>query len=127
MQDNPDDLFYTESHEWISVDGAIATIGITEHAQAQMGELVFVELPEVGDVLDEGNEAGVVESVKTASDFYCPLNGEVIEVNALLLDNPAMVNEHPYAEGWLYKLKIDKPEQLESLMNADDYSQLAAD
>lgn len=127
MQDNPDDLFYTESHEWVSVDGDIATVGITEHAQAQMGELVFVELPEVGDVLDAGNEAGVVESVKTASDFYCPLNGEVIEVNSLLLDNPATVNDHPYAEGWLYKLKIDKPDQIENLLSADDYSSIAAD
>ena len=92
-----------------------------------MGELVFVELPEVGDVLDAGNEAGVVESVKTASDFYCPLNGEVIEVNSLLLDNPATVNDHPYAEGWLYKLKIDKPDQIENLLSADDYSSIAAD
>lgn len=127
MQDNPEDLFYTESHEWISIEDNIATIGITEHAQAQMGELVFVELPDVGDVLDAGNEAGVVESVKTASDFYCPLNGEIVEVNAGLLDNPAMVNEHPYAEGWLYKIKIDKPEQVEDLMSAADYSRIAAD
>lgn len=127
MQDNPDDLHYTESHEWVSVVDDIATVGITEHAQAQMGELVFVELPEVGDVLDQGNEAGVVESVKTASDFYCPLNGEVIEVNNTLLENPATVNEHPYAEGWLFKLKIDKPEQIDDLLSADEYETSTAD
>lgn len=127
MQDNPDDLHYTESHEWVSVVDDIATVGITEHAQAQMGELVFVELPEVGDVLDQGNEAGVVESVKTASDFYCPLNGEVIEVNNTLLENPATVNEHPYAEGWLFKLKIDKPEQIDDLLSADEYENSTAD
>lgn len=123
MQENPNDLHYSESHEWVSVDGDTATVGITYHAQAQMGELVFVELPEVGDVLDAGNEAGVVESVKTASDFYSPVSGEVVEINTDLVEHPEMVNQYPYAEGWLFKIKLEKPDQVNDLLSADDYAE----
>jgi glycine cleavage system H protein len=123
MQENPEHLYYSESHEWVSVNGDVATIGITDHAQAQLGELVFVELPEVGDVLDAGDEIAVVESVKTASDVYTPVSGEVVEINDALLEEPQLVNDQPYAEGWLFKIKLEKPAQVEELMSAAEYTE----
>lgn len=127
MLENPEGIGYTESHEWVSVNDDIATVGITHHAQSQLGELVFVELPEVGDVLDAGNEAAVVESVKTASDVYTPVSGEVVEVNDELSDSPQTVNERPYAEGWLFKIRLEKPEEVEELMSAEEYTELNPD
>jgi glycine cleavage system H protein len=127
MQENPEYLKYTESHEWVSLDGNIATVGITHHAQAQMGDLVYIELPEVGDVFDQGEEIVVVESVKTASDVYCPMSGKIIEVNKEALETPEMINEQPYAEGWLVKIEVEKPEQLDDFMNAEEYTETSQD
>lgn len=127
MQENPDHLKYTESHEWVSLNGDIATVGITHHAQASMGDLVFIELPDVGDVLDQGEDACVVESVKTASDVYCPMSGEIVEVNTEVLESPEIVNEQPYAEGWLFKIRVEKPEQLDDLMDAEEYTETSQD
>ena len=103
MSNIPNELKYTKSHEWVKVDGDVATVGITEHAQSLLGDLVFVELPEVGDELSAGDDACVVESVKAASDVYTPINGEVLEVNNGVVEDPAQVNNEPYQGGWLFK------------------------
>lgn len=123
MSNIPSDLMYTQSHEWVRDEGDdTVTIGITDHAQELLGDLVFVELPEIGDSFDTGGEAGVVESVKAASDIYCPVSGEVIEVNEDLTDAPETVNEQPYDGGWIYKLKLTDPSELDGLMNAEGYT-----
>lgn len=119
----PQELHYSESHEWIQVDSAgVATIGITDHAQDQLGEVVFVELPEVGSNVAAGEEAVVVESVKTAADVYSPVSGEVVAINETLESEPNQVNHTPYAEGWLFKVKLADPEEAAQLMTADAYS-----
>lgn len=117
-------IFFTEDHEWLSVEGDIATVGITNHAQEQLGDLVFVELPEVERVVEKGEAIVVVESVKAASDVYAPLNGEVIEINEELDGNPALVNSAAEAEGWLWKMKISDAAQLEGLLDAAGYQAL---
>ena len=122
MSNIPNELKYTKSHEWIKVDGDVATVGITEHAQSLLGDLVYVELPEVGDELSAGDDACVVESVKAASDVYAPVDGEVLEINDGVVDDPAQVNSEPYTGGWLFKLKISDSTQLSNLMSASDYS-----
>ncbi|MDF1759280.1 MAG: glycine cleavage system protein GcvH [Coxiellaceae bacterium] len=120
----PQELHYSESHEWILIDeNNVATVGITDHAQDQLGEVVFVELPEVGSEVVAGEEAVVVESVKTAADVYSPLTGEVVEVNTSLEDEPNQVNHTPYTEGWLYKVKINDKKEMEQLMTADAYTE----
>jgi len=121
MSNIPNELKYTKSHEWVKVDGDVATVGITEHAQSLLGDLVYVELPEVGDELSAGDDACVVESVKAASDAYAPIDGEVLEVNDTVVDDPAQVNNEPYNDGWLFKLKISDSSQLDNLMSATDY------
>lgn len=113
--------YYTEDHEWIQIEGDTATVGITDHAQEQLGDLVFVELPEVGRTLAKGEETVVVESVKAASDVYAPVAGEVTAVNGELAGDPALVNRAPLGDGWLFKLKIADPSQLEGLMDAEAY------
>jgi glycine cleavage system H protein len=122
MSDTPNELKYAKSHEWVRLeeDGTVTT-GITHHAQEQLGDVVFVELPEVGTVLKAQDEAGVVESVKAASDIYAPVNGEVIAVNDSLSDDPELINKDPYGAGWIYKLRIDNEADLEDLMSADEY------
>lgn len=123
MSTIPQELHYSESHEWIQVDSnSIATIGITDHAQDQLGEVVFVELPEVGSKVAAGEEAVVVESVKTAADVYSPVSGEVVAINESLESEPNQVNHNPYAEGWLFKVKLNDPEEAAQLMTADAYS-----
>ena len=117
----PSDLKYSKSHEWLRIEDDEATIGITDHAQALLGDLVFVELPEVGSTLDAEEASAVVESVKAASDIYAPMAGEVIEVNDSLADAPENVNEEPYGEGWIYKLRLDNIDAQGDLMNAEDY------
>ncbi|MBX8799650.1 glycine cleavage system protein GcvH (plasmid) [Pseudochrobactrum algeriensis] len=117
-------IFFTEDHEWLSVEGDIATVGITNHAQEQLGDLVFVELPEVERVVEKGEAIVVVESVKAASDVYAPLNGEVIEINEELNGNPALVNSAAEGEGWLWKMKISDAAQLEGLLDAAGYQAL---
>lgn len=122
MSDTPNELKYAKSHEWVRLeeDGTITT-GITHHAQEQLGDVVFVELPEVGTVLKAQDEAGVVESVKAASDIYAPISGEVIAVNESLGDDPELINKDPYGAGWIYKLRIDNESDLADLMSADEY------
>ena len=117
-------IFFTEDHEWLSVEGDIATVAITNHAQEQLGDLVFVELPEVERVVEKGEAIVVVESVKAASDVYAPLNGEVIEINEELNGNPALVNSAAEGEGWLWKMKVSDESQLEGLLDAAGYQAL---
>lgn len=121
MSEIPSELRYTKSHEWVLVEGDIATIGITDHAQEQLGDLVFVELPEEGATLAAEDACCVVESVKAASDVYTPLSGEVIEVNEALADAPEVINESPYDDGWLFKLRMSAETELDDLMDADAY------
>lgn len=113
--------YFTEDHEWIDLDGDIATVGITEYAQSQLGDIVFVETPDEGKEVSKGDDAAVVESVKAASDVYAPVSGTVIEGNEALADNPALVNEDPEGEGWFFKLTLADPSELESLMNESAY------
>jgi glycine cleavage system H protein len=128
MSRTPKELRYASTHEWarLEKDGTV-TVGITDHAQQALGDVVFVELPEEGAVLAAGDEAGVVESVKAASDIYAPLSGEVIAVNTVLEDNPETVNEDPYNDGWFYKLQPADVSELEDLLSADDYKQQCED
>ena len=116
----PEDLKYAKSHEWVMVEGDVATVGITQFAQEQLGDLTFVELPEVGDTFEQGAEMGSVESVKAASEIYAPVAGEVIEVNEELEDAPEKVNEEPYGAGWLLKFKIKG--EPEGLLDAQGYA-----
>lgn len=118
----PKNCRYTKQHVWVSVDGGIATTGITEYAQGELGEIVFVELPEKDAQFETGSSFGVVESTKTASDVYTPLAGRVVEVNETLSDTPSTVNEDPYGKGWLAKFADFDASQLDSLMTADEYS-----
>ena len=122
MSSVPSDLKYTESHEWISVeaDGSVR-IGITDHAQEQLGDLVFVELPAQGERLDQGESCAVVESVKAASDIYAPITGEVVGVNESLEDDPGQINADPYGDGWLFAVNLEDVSELEGLMDAEAY------
>ena len=123
MSNIPADLMFTSSHEWVRDEGDdTVTIGITDHAQELLGDLVFVELPDIGDVIETGGEAGVVESVKAASDIYTPVTGEVIEINEDLVDSPELVNEQPYDNGWIYKIKLSNSSEMEDLLDAEAYS-----
>jgi glycine cleavage system H protein len=120
----PDDLKYATSHEWARVDDdGVATIGISHHAQDALGDIVFVELPEVGAMVNAKEEVAVVESVKAASDIYCPLSGEVIEINEALVEAPETVNSLPYDNGWFFKVKLNDPAELNELMDAEAYSE----
>jgi glycine cleavage system H protein len=113
--------YFTEEHEWISVEGDTATVGITDFAQAQLGDIVFVEVPDAGKQVTKGGDAAVVESVKAASDVYAPVTGTVTEGNQALADDPSLVNSDPEGEGWFFKLQLSDPSQLEGLMDADAY------
>ena len=118
--------YFTEEHEWIDVDGDVATVGITDFAQGQLGDIVFVELPEIGKSVGQGAEAAVVESVKAASEVYAPLSGEVVEVNAELESAPALVNEDPEGAGWFCKIELADAGELASLMDEDAYKAFVA-
>ncbi|HEU0008989.1 MAG TPA: glycine cleavage system protein GcvH [Verrucomicrobiae bacterium] len=118
----PADLKYAKSHEWLRLAGDIATVGITDHAQHELTDVVFVELPAVGRKVKAAEACAVVESVKTASDIYSPVSGEVLEVNKALADNPALVNSDPYGAGWFFKLKLSAPAEAGALLSAADYS-----
>lgn len=122
MSNIPSDLKYVASHEWLRLeaDGTI-TIGITDHAQDALGDVVFVELPEVGAVVEADQEIAVVESVKAASDVYAPISGEIVEINEELVDNPELANEDPYGKAWFFKVKPANPADYDSLMSADEY------
>ncbi|WP_319483928.1 glycine cleavage system protein GcvH [uncultured Cohaesibacter sp.] len=119
--------YYSEDHEWVEVNGKIATIGITDFAQKQLGDVVFVELPEVGRELEKGEEAAVVESVKAASEVYSPIDGEVTEVNETLEDEPALVNSDAESDAWFFKIKITDKSQLDDLMSEADYKDFVAE
>ncbi len=121
MANVPADLKYAKSHEWARVAAESSTVGITDHAQHELTDVVFVELPEVGRTVKAGEACAVVESVKTASDIYSPLSGEVVEVNKAVVDNPALVNTEPYAGGWLFKLRLSAPAETSSLLTPEAY------
>jgi glycine cleavage system H protein len=114
-------LRFTQDHEWVRIDGDLAVIGITDYAQSQLGDVVYVELPEIGDRVERGKEAAVVESVKAASEVYAPVSGEVAEVNDALAADPAKVNTDPLGEGWFLKLRLDDPKELDGLMDEAAY------
>ena len=120
---NPEGLHYTKSHEWVRIDGEIGTIGITDHAQKELGEIVYLELPELGHIYDAEAEFGTVESVKAVSELYTPLSGEVVEVNKSAVAEPGIVNDDPYGDGWLIKLKLSSDEEVKRLMSAEDYGE----
>ena len=123
----PDDLMYTKEHEWVRVDGDVGTVGITDHAQQQLGDLVFIELPAVGKKVAQGDEAAVVESVKAASEVYAPVSGEVIEVNEALTGDPAKVNADAMGDGWFFKIRIADKAELDSLLDEASYQELAGE
>jgi glycine cleavage system H protein len=118
-------VYFTKEHEWIRVDGDTATVGISDHAQEQLGDIVFAEVPEPGKRLTRGQEAAVVESVKAASDVYSPVSGEVIEGNQAVADDPALVNSAPEGDGWFFKIKLDNPGELDGLMDEGAYREWA--
>ena len=118
--------YFTDEHEWVDVEGEIATIGITDYAQGQLGDIVFVELPAEGATFDKGDDAAVVESVKAASDVYAPVSGEVVEVNGALEDEPALVNSDAEEDGWFFKLRLTDASELEGLMNEAAYNEFVA-
>ena len=122
MTNVPSDLRYARTHEWVRVSGDTATVGITDHAQHELTDLVFVELPAVGRQVKAGEACAVVESVKTASDIYSPLSGQVVEANQAVVDNPALVNGEPYGGGWFFKVKLSNPSELNNLLSPEAYA-----
>ena len=122
----PDNLKYTKEHEWVRAEGDVFVIGITHHAQDQLGDVVFVELPEVGDTITIDDSFGTVESVKAVSDLFAPMTGEVVEINANLEDTPEVVNSDPYEAGWMLKVKTDDASQLDAMLSSADYTALIA-
>ena len=128
MSEIPGDLKFMKSHEWARVEGdGKVTVGISDHAQGLLGDLVYVELPNVGDRIEAGNACAVVESVKAASDVYTPVSGTVVEVNSALADKPETINEDAYGDGWIFVVELEEPEQLKELLEPDDYADLVED
>ena len=128
MSEIPSELLYRESHEWVRYDeDGTATVGISDHAQAQLGDMVFIELPEPGMSYEQGDACAVVESVKAASDVYAPLTGEIIETNSALEDSPELVNSDPYGDGWLFRMKMDDPDELDGLLTPEQYEEQLED
>jgi len=117
----PTDLKYTSDHEWAKMEDGVATIGITDYAQGELGDVVFVELPEVGTEVEKGESFGTIEAVKAVADLFSPVSGEVVEVNSLLEDAPETVNKDPYGDGWMVKIKLAHPEEFDALMDAEAY------
>ena len=120
----PQDLYYAKTHEWLRMDDNIATVGITDFAQNQLSDLTFVELPEVGTEVQAGDEVAVLESVKAASDIYAPIAGEIVDVNMDLEDTPELINNDPYGEGWILKIKFVREEDVDDLISAEEYDEL---
>ena len=128
MSEIPGDLKYTKSHEWVRIeDDNLVTIGITDHAQAALGDMVFIETPEIGAELEAEEACAVVESVKAASDIYSPVGGEIIETNANLADSPESVNDQPYGDGWIFQMRVGDLDELEGLMDAEGYEAFCAE
>ena len=121
MANDPSDLKYAKTHEWVRAAGNVATVGITDHAQHELTDVVFVELPEVGRKIKAGDACAVVESVKTANDIYSPVSGEVTEANKMVVADPALVNSEPYADGWFYRIKLSNPAEMNALLGPDQY------
>lgn len=119
----PSDYLYSKEHEWIHVEGDVCTLGITSFAQSELGEVVFVDLPEAGQSFSSDDEIGTIESVKAVAEIYTPLTGEIVEANGVLEDSPETVNDDPHVEGWLVKIRMDSPDELEGLMNAEAYQE----
>lgn len=119
-----DDRKYTNDHEWVLLEDGIAMVGVTEYAASEMGDVVFLELPEIGDALGQGDAVGTIETVKSVEDLFCPLGGDVIDINSAVLDAPELVNQDPLGEGWLFKLKITDATQMDELLSAADYDAL---
>jgi glycine cleavage system H protein len=122
--DLADDLYYTEDHEWARHEGSIVRAGISDYAQDQLGDIVFVELPQAGDVFKKGEEFGTVESVKAVAELYMPIGGEIVTVNGALEDSPELVNKNPYGNGWMIEIKPDDPAELDALMTRDAYLEM---
>lgn len=120
----PQDLKYTKEHEWITIDGAVGTVGITDHAQGELGDVVFVELPAAGKVVKQGESFGTIEAVKAVSDLYAPVSGTITEVNAALNTTPELVNKEPYGAGWMVKITLANPDEVKGLMDAAGYQAL---
>ena len=120
----PEELFYTETHEWVKDEGGRVTIGLTEFAQSQLKDIVYVELPDTGSEFKKGDNIGVVESVKTAADIFSPVTGRVVEVNGTLKDHPQFINEDPYGKGWIVKMEIENREELKGLLSSEAYQGL---
>ena len=127
MSKVPTELKFLSTHEWVLVEGKVATVGVSDHAQELLGDLVYVELPEQGSTVAAGDSAGVIESVNAASDTYAPLSGEIIEVNDELSDAPERINNDPYGDGWMYKISMEDPEEVESLLDAQAYTVVIED
>jgi len=123
MGTTPEDSRYAKSHEYVHLEGDVGTIGITEYAQKELGDVVFVELPQVGSQLEHADELGSIESVKAVSELFAPVSGEVIEVNELLRDKPELVNTDPYGDGWMIRIRLSNPEEFEELMTAEEYEE----
>jgi glycine cleavage system H protein len=119
---NPEELHYAQSHEWVRIDGDVGTIGITDYAQKELGEIVYLELPEVGHVFNADEEFGTVESVKAVSELFTPLSGEIVEINKAAISEPGIVNDDPFGDGWLIKMKLSTDEEVGKLMSAEDYA-----
>ena len=122
--DLPADLKYTKEHEWANIDGNVVTIGVTEFAQSELGDIAWLEMPTIGDEVRKGDPFGTIEAVKTVEDLYAPLSGKIIEINGELLDSPELVNEDPYGKGWIAKLEYSNESEIESLLSPEEYSEL---
>ncbi len=121
---NPGNLKYSSTHEWVKAEDGVATLGITDYAQGELGEIVFVEMPSVGIKFDKGDVFGTVESYKTVSDLVCPVSGEIVEINSALADSPQSVNESPYDDGWMVKIKMANPAELDEMLTAEQYEEV---
>ena len=117
----PKELKYTEDHEWVKLDGDTATVGITDHAQSELGDIIFIEFPEINDLFERMEPFGTIEAVKTVADLFSPLNGKIIEINKELEDSPELVNSDPYGKGWIVKVSVDKLDQLNDLLSSESY------
>ena len=120
----PKELKYSSDHEWVSLQNDIATVGITDYAQGELGDLVFIELPDVGSIVSQGESFGTIEAVKAVSDLFAPVSGEVTEINAVLADDPEVVNKDPYSDGWMIKVRMSDADELDALLDADGYKSL---
>ena len=120
----PQELMYTEDHEWVKVDGDIATIGITDHAQGELGDIIFIEFPEINDTVKKSEPFGTIEAVKTVADLFAPISGKVLEINESLEDSPELVNSETYGQGWLVKVSINNHDELKGLLSSEKYQEL---